>query len=69
MKKATKIPEFKSLDEEFEFWSTHDTSDLFRNGEEVQVDFSEARKRRDERRAQQAKVQAETENRQPETEN
>jgi predicted DNA binding CopG/RHH family protein len=53
MKKATKIPEFKSLDEEFEFWSTHDSADLMEEGEEVEFDFSEARKAREKRQAQQ----------------
>ena len=50
MKKATKIPEFKSLDEEFEFWSAHDVSGLMDKGEEVQIDFSEARRKRDARK-------------------
>jgi len=54
MKKATKIPDFKSEEEEFEFWSTHDVTDLMDQGEEVEIDFSEARKARDKRRTQQA---------------
>ena len=36
MKKLRKVPKFKSEDEEFEFWSTHDLTDY--------VDFSKARK-------------------------
>lgn len=28
-KKLLPIPEFKSEDEEFEFWSSHDTTDYF----------------------------------------
>lgn len=28
-KKIKPIPEFKNEDEEFEFWSTHDTTDYF----------------------------------------
>ena len=31
-----KVPEFKSEEEEFEFWSTHDSADLMDEGEEVE---------------------------------
>ena len=48
-----KVPEFKSLDEEFEFWSTHSALEFMDQGEEVEIDFSEARKAREKRRAQQ----------------
>ena len=40
MKKATKIPEFKSEEEEFEFWSTHSALEFMDQGEEVEIDFS-----------------------------
>lgn len=36
MKKLKKVPKFKSADEEFEFWSTHDLTQY--------VDFSKAKK-------------------------
>lgn len=48
-----RVPEFKSEEEEFEFWSTHDAADLMSEGEEVEFDFSEARKAREKRIAQQ----------------
>lgn len=54
MKKATKIPEFKSIDEELEFWSTHSALEFMDEGEEVEIDFSEVRKKRDARRGQQS---------------
>jgi len=48
-----KVPEFKSLDEELEFWSTHSALEFMDEGEEVEFDFSEARKAREKRQAQQ----------------
>lgn len=48
-----KIPEFRSEEEEFEFWSTHSLTDFVDETEEVEFDFSEARKARDKRQAQQ----------------
>jgi predicted DNA binding CopG/RHH family protein len=48
-----KVPEFKSLDEELEFWSTHSALEFMDEGEEVEIDFSEARKAREKRQAQQ----------------
>ena len=42
-----KVPEFKSLDEEFEFWSTHSALEFMDQGEEVEIDFSAARKARE----------------------
>jgi predicted DNA binding CopG/RHH family protein len=36
MKKSTrKIPEFKSEDEEFDFWSSHDSTEFFSETEEI----------------------------------
>ena len=36
MKKPTrKIPEFKSEDEEFDFWSSHDSTEFFSETEEI----------------------------------
>jgi predicted DNA binding CopG/RHH family protein len=51
-----RVTEFKSEEEEFEFWSTHDAADLMSEGEEVEFDFSEARAARDKRRAQQISI-------------
>ena len=34
MKKA-RIPKFKSEDEEFDFWSSHDSTDFFSESEEI----------------------------------
>ena len=48
-----KVPEFKSLDEEFEFWSTHCALEFIEVGEEVEMDFSRAREAREKRRNQQ----------------
>lgn len=50
------VPEFKSIDEELEFWSTHSALEFMDEGEEVEVDFSEAREARDKRRAQQISI-------------
>jgi len=44
-----KIPEFKSVDEELDFWSKHSILEFMDVGEEVQLDFSEARKEREAR--------------------
>lgn len=48
-----KVPEFKSIDEELEFWSTHSALEFMDQGEEVEFDFSEAREAREKRRSQQ----------------
>lgn len=48
-----RVPEFKSEEEEFEFWSTHDASDLMDEGERVHIDASRAREAREKRQAQQ----------------
>lgn len=48
-----RVPEFKSLDEEFEFWSTHSALEFMDEGEEVEIDASKARQAREKRRAQQ----------------
>lgn len=48
-----KVPEFKSEDEELEFWSTHSALEFMDEGEEVQFDFSGAREAREKRRTQQ----------------
>lgn len=42
-----KLPEFKSAEEESKFWDDpKNVEDYFADAEEVQVDFSEARKAR-----------------------
>lgn len=51
-----KVPEFKSLDEEFEFWSTHSALEFMDEGEEVQIDASRAREAREKRQAQQISI-------------
>ena len=48
-----RVPEFKSEEEEFEFWSTHDAADLMEEGERVEIDASRARAAREKRQAQQ----------------
>ena len=51
-----RVPEFKSLDEEFEFWSTHSLLEFMDEGEEVEIDASRARAARDKRQAQQISI-------------
>lgn len=51
-----RVPEFKSEEEEFEFWSTHSFTDFMDEGEEVEFDFSEAREAREKRRSQQISI-------------
>jgi predicted DNA binding CopG/RHH family protein len=49
MKKSrSKIPKFKNEDEEFEFWSRHDTTEFFSETEEVnqKLELSKTRKKR-----------------------
>jgi len=49
MKKSrSKIPKFKNEDEEFEFWSMHDSTELFSETEEVtqKLEVSKTRKKR-----------------------
>ena len=41
-KKKSKIPKFKNLEEEREFWKTHSFADYWDEMEEVEMDFSEA---------------------------
>ena len=41
-----KIPEFKSQDEELEFWSKHSALEFIDEGEEVKIDASIARAKR-----------------------
>jgi len=45
-----KIPDFKSEEEEFEFWSTVDTTELMDEGERVEIDASGARRAREARK-------------------
>jgi hypothetical protein len=45
-----RIPDFKSVDEELDYWSKHSMLEFMDVGEEVQLDFSEARKEREARR-------------------
>lgn len=51
-----KIPEFKTADEELEFWSTHSATEFLDQGEEVQIDASRARERREKRESQQISI-------------
>jgi len=51
-----RVPDFKSEEEEFEFWSTHDAADLMFEGEEVEIDASRARAAREKRQAQQISI-------------
>jgi len=51
-----KVPEFRSEEEEAEFWSTHDAADLMEEGERVTIDASRARATRDKRQAQQISI-------------
>jgi predicted DNA binding CopG/RHH family protein len=46
------IPEFKSLEEEEAFWSGHSALDFIGQGEEVQIDASEAKATTQKRRSQ-----------------
>ena len=55
-----RIPKFKSEDEEFEFWSTHSSVEFMDEGEEVEFDVSEARKRRAERLRERVRTCART---------
>ncbi len=48
-----KVPDFKSEEEELEFWSTHDAAELMDEGERVHIDASRAREAREKRQAQQ----------------
>lgn len=48
-----RVPDFKSEEEEFEYWSTHDAADLMDEGERVHIDASRAREAREKRQAQQ----------------
>ena len=48
-----RVPDFKSEEEEFEFWSTHDAAELMDEGERVHIDASRAREAREKRQAQQ----------------
>ena len=48
-----KIPKFRSVDEELEFWSTHSALEFMDQGEEVEIDFSGAREKRARRETQQ----------------
>jgi hypothetical protein len=50
--RRSKIPEFSSIDEELDFWSKHSILEFMDEGEEVELDFSEARKEREGRRRQ-----------------
>ncbi len=50
------IPEFKSEEEESEFWMTHDAADLMDEGERVEIDASRARAAREKRQAQQISI-------------
>jgi len=45
--KPMEIPEFKTTDEELEFWSTHSALEFMDQGEEVQIDASRAREKRE----------------------
>ena len=51
-----RIPEFKSVDEELEFWSTHSALEFMDQGEEVEIDFSGAREKRARRETQQISI-------------
>lgn len=51
-----KIPKFKSVDEELEFWSTHSALEFMDQGEEVEIDFTGAREKRAKRETQQISI-------------
>lgn len=42
-----KFPEFKSYEEEAEFWDTHDLSDIIKYGEPVEIKFTNKPKSED----------------------
>ena len=44
-KKMTKLPAFATPEEEIEFWATHSALEYMDEGEEVEIDASEARRR------------------------
>jgi len=48
--RRSRVPEFKSVDEEIEFWSKHSILEFMDEGEEVELDFSDAMSEREERR-------------------
>lgn len=48
-----KVPEFKSIEEESEFWSTHSALDFLDEGEEIEIDASRSREAREKRRSEQ----------------
>jgi predicted DNA binding CopG/RHH family protein len=51
--KAKSIPEFKSVDEELEFWDKHSAVDFLDEKDVVEIDASKAREARDKRSTQQ----------------
>lgn len=51
--KAKKIPEFKSAEEEQEFWDQHSALEFLEDGQVVEIDASKAREKRDKRSTQQ----------------
>lgn len=51
MKKSERtIPKFRNEDDEFHFWSTHDSADFFKETEEVEDRLKISRKRRPKQR-------------------
>ena len=45
-----KIPKFRTADEEFDFWSSHDSADFFKDTEEVQEKLEITRPKRPKQR-------------------
>jgi len=45
-KSGKKLPKFKNEDEEFDFWSSHDSMDFFRETEELQEKLHISRPKR-----------------------
>ena len=52
-KQAKSIPEFRSIDEELEFWDKHSAVDFIDQDAVVEIDASKAREKRDKRSTQQ----------------